>query len=173
MPPGIRNLCPLTDPIHLPSSRRMETSVVNFGSPTGTYPSPTLMTLVSTMVVWIYGGLTVQALNVIAKVGSAGAGIESGHLQGLAHILLPLGSINVRAERAPGPCSWSWFPAHPMGRISLSRGLDSLKPHLQGKPQPVVSRVWPSVPSLGCGSLVDDDKMNGDQESQTFQVLST
>ena len=34
---GVRNPHPLTDSIHLPSPRRVETPVVHFDSPTGTF----------------------------------------------------------------------------------------------------------------------------------------
>ena len=44
IPWGVRNPSPLTDPIHLPSPRRVETPVVHFDSTTETFPVPTLMT---------------------------------------------------------------------------------------------------------------------------------
>ena len=65
MPPDARNLHPLTNSLHLPIPRRVKTLVVLSDSPADPFPIPTLMTLVSTTVVWIYGGLTIQALDVI------------------------------------------------------------------------------------------------------------
>ena len=72
LPPGVRNPHPLTDPIHLPSPRRMGTPVAHSDPPVMTFPISTLMTLVSTTMVQMYGSLTTQALDVIAGSNRAG-----------------------------------------------------------------------------------------------------
>ena len=97
MLPDARNPHPLTDPIHLPSPRMLETPVVLPDPPIGCFPIPTVMTLVSTTVVQMYGGLTIQALDVIA---GADAGIGSGYPQGLTLALPTLDSL---VSRQGGP----------------------------------------------------------------------
>ena len=71
IPLGVRNPCPLTDPIHLPSPRMVKTPEVHLDSLTRSFPIPTLLTLVSITVVWMYGCLTVQTLDVKAGGSSA------------------------------------------------------------------------------------------------------
>ena len=55
MSPDVRKPHPLTDPIHLPSPRRVVTLVVLPDSPAGSFPVPTLMTLVSTTGTDVWG----------------------------------------------------------------------------------------------------------------------
>ena len=55
MPLDARNPHPLTNPIHLPNLRRVQTLVVLPDPLTGSLPILTLTTLVSTTVVWMYG----------------------------------------------------------------------------------------------------------------------
>ena len=72
MCPDARNPHPLTNPIHLPSPGGAEIPVVLPYPLTGSFPIPTLMTVVSTTVVWTYGGLMIQALDVIAGGNNVG-----------------------------------------------------------------------------------------------------
>ena len=53
------------DPIYLPSPSRGEAPVEPFNSPVVSFLVPTLMALVTTAVVWVYGSLTIQALDII------------------------------------------------------------------------------------------------------------
>ena len=57
----------LLDPIHLPSHRRERTPIALPGPLAGPFLVPTFVTLVSTAVVQMHGGLTIQALDVIEE----------------------------------------------------------------------------------------------------------
>ena len=69
MLPDARDPHPLTDPIHLPSPRSVETPVVLPNPLARSFSIPTLMTLVCTTMVRMYEGLMIQTLDVI--VGGA------------------------------------------------------------------------------------------------------
>ena len=151
MLPDARNPYPLTDPIHLPSPRRVETLVVLPNPPTGSFPVPTLMTLVSTTVVQMYGHLMIQAFDVIAGGNSIGCRQWARMSPGFSPTLLTSRPIIVKARQLQSLYHGTGSLFFQKLELAYLERWILYSPHLRGKPQTVVSRVWPSVPFLGCG----------------------
>ena len=172
VPLDVRNPHPLTDPIHLPSLRRVETPVVHSDLPTGNFPIPTVITLASTTGVWIMGPYNLGSWCHKRGTAAQGAGIGPGIHRGLLSSSFHL-DPSIPGQRDPKGL------AHRTGSL-LIQWLGSVTPEL-GICYRLISRgsdslwcpgsgLW-SLP-LDVGSLVNNDKMRGDHESKMFQVLT-
>ena len=101
--PNARDTFAHIDPIHLPSQRGEETPVAFLGPLVGSFFIPTLMMIVSTAVVCMQGGLTIQALDVIEGAEVWGTSPHMMHPWEGSLALLTLNPSASVPEGFPGP----------------------------------------------------------------------